>query len=55
VGGIGFEFKYLGKLIFIFETALGYQSGGLEMSFDEKTRGKISGVSVPSSCIPDFH
>ncbi len=35
------------KFEFIFEMALGHELGGLGTCFDEKTRGKISCVSVP--------
>jgi hypothetical protein len=45
--GISFEFEYLGEFEFIFETALGYESGGRETCFDEKTACKKSQATGP--------
>jgi hypothetical protein len=36
--GICFEFEYLGEFELIFQTALGYESGGCGTSFDYKNR-----------------
>jgi hypothetical protein len=41
------KFEYFSKFEFIFETALGYESVGWGTCFNEKTKGKISCVSVP--------
>jgi hypothetical protein len=41
------KFEYFSEFEFIFETALGYESVGWGTCFNEKTRGKISRVSVP--------
>jgi hypothetical protein len=32
--GVSFEFEYLGEFEFIFDTALGYESGGWGKNFD---------------------
>jgi hypothetical protein len=45
--GIDCKLEFFSEFEFIFEKALGYESGGWRTCFDEKTRGKISRVSVP--------
>jgi hypothetical protein len=45
--GIDCKFNFFSEFEFIFETALGHESGDWGTCFDEKTRGKISRVSVP--------
>jgi hypothetical protein len=45
------KFEYFSEFAFIFETALEYEAGGIGTCFYEKTRGKISRVSVPLSAM----
>jgi hypothetical protein len=47
--GIDCKFDFFSEFEFIFEKALGYESGGWAKCFDEKKTGKISRVSVPLS------
>jgi hypothetical protein len=44
---IACKLEYFSEFEFIFKTAFEYEAGGRGTCFDEKTRGKISHVSVP--------
>ncbi len=47
--GISFEFEYLGKFKFLFETALGYLSECCEHVLIKKPEANFTCVSVPLS------